>query len=137
MSYKFVIPILLLIYSVSMASAQGSTITATNYTSSYANQTINQTLSYVNQVNQSAFLIFYPDLAQAYAYLDQAQQVASASPSSAVAYSNQAFSIAKQQYSRIGVYRSASLVIMLLLTTIFIVWLYLLMKPVGKVSKRK
>lgn len=137
MSYKFVISILLLIYSVPMASAQGSTITATNYTASYANQTINQTLSYVNQVNQSAFLIFYPDLTQAYAYLGQAQQVVSASPSSAVAYSNQAFSIAQQQYSKIGTYRSASLAIMLLFTAIFFLWLYLLMKPLGKTSKRK
>ncbi|MDE1870386.1 MAG: hypothetical protein KGH71_05410 [Candidatus Micrarchaeota archaeon] len=137
MSYKFVIPLLLLFSIVSLASAQGSTISATNYSAAYANQTITQTLSYVNQVNQSAYLIFYPDLSKAYSYIGQAQKVYLSSPSSAVSYANQAYLIAQSQYLQIGTYRLASLAVMLILTAAFLTWIYFLMKPMKSPTERR
>lgn len=132
MGYKFLIPLLLLFSMISLASAQGSTISGANYSVEYANQTINQTLSYINQVNQSAYLIFYPDLSKAYSYIAQARQVYTSSPGGAVSYSNRAYSIAQSQYLQIGAYRSASFAVMLILTAAFVIWIYLLMKPMRR-----
>ncbi|MDE1850983.1 MAG: hypothetical protein KGH54_04300, partial [Candidatus Micrarchaeota archaeon] len=100
-------------------------------------QTINQTLSYINQVNQSAYLIFYPDLSKAYSYLAQAQQVYSSSPSSAVSYANQAYSIAQGQYSQINSYRSLSTILLIVMAALVLYWLHVLMKPVKNAESNK
>ncbi|MGI0141791.1 MAG: hypothetical protein ACREBF_04050 [Candidatus Micrarchaeales archaeon] len=135
---RYIAAIILIFASMILISgAQAPTITAQNYTIAYANQTINQTMSYVNLVNQSGYLIFYPNLSGAYAYLAKAQNIYTTSPSSAILYANQAKAIAKEQYAQIGTYRTTSLAVMAILTVAFFIWLYGIMSPMKKIQNRK
>lgn len=120
---------LLFLFSIiSTAYAQSYNFSLANYTHDYANQTINQTLGYVNTINQSGYLIFYTNLTRAYSYLTKAQQIQGVSPSLAVLYSNQAASEAQKQYLQMSTYRLVSFFIMLILSALALVWLYLLMR---------
>lgn len=119
---------LLLISLSSILFAQSSSIASTGYTSAYANQTVNQTLSYVNQVNDSGYLIFYPNLTSSYSYLGKAEQYASSSPDSSVLYSQMAAKQAQEEYSRISGYKTDSLWIMLFLSIVSLIWLLGLMQ---------
>ena len=66
-------------------------------------------------MNQSGYLIFYPNLTQAYGYLDRAEAVRNASPASAVLYAEEAQSSAAAQYGAIGGYRNLSFAIIAVL----------------------
>ena len=118
---------LLLISLFSILYSQSS-IATTNYTSAYANHTINQTLGYINQVNESGYLIFYPNLASAYAYIQKAQQSATTSPDTAILYAGMATTQAQAEYSRISGYKTLSFWIMVFLSLISLIWLFALMQ---------
>ncbi|VVB77436.1 Uncharacterised protein [uncultured archaeon] len=89
-----------------------------NFTSDYANRTYMTALAYVNSVNQSGYLIFYPDLTQAYIYLGKAVSTFNTLPGQSVIYSETAQSLAQTEYSRISAYRKESFAIMVVLTVI-------------------
>lgn len=130
----FVIPALLLIVSM---NAQSQSFGNANYTSAQASQIINSTWTYVNTINQSSYLIFYPNLNASYQYLNQSQGVYKTSPNLAVAYAYLAKKYADKEYARIGTYRNNSLIVMLIFSVIMLAAVYLVMKPVAKEQRKK
>ena len=57
---------------------------ASGFSAGYANATMARVSAYVESVNESGYLIFYPNLTQAYSYLDKAQAAYNKSPEAAV-----------------------------------------------------
>lgn len=120
------------VYSVSAASPA--------YTMMTANQSIKNATAYLQTVNESGYIIFYPsNLSAAYAYLNKSETAYSHnSPALAIAYSDNAIELAKSSYFQINYYRTASIVVMLIFTAVIGFLLYKLMKPVKiTVSKRR
>ena len=115
----------------------GAQSTISNFSSEYANATINQAISVVNQVNESGYLIFYPNLTQAYHYLD----IAKTQPANSTAYAYsllaQARSSAQSQLNAMNAYKTYSLYATVASAVIFAVLLYVLMAPRGNVVDRK
>jgi hypothetical protein len=123
--------------ALSMAYASpGSYVGSQNYTVAYANSTINSTANYIETINQSGYLLFYPNLSKAYSYLEKARSIYTKSPSAAVAYANQAEASAREQYATIGQYRLYSLVAAAIFTIAMGAILYLFMIPVRKTVKK-
>lgn len=108
-----------------------------NYTPEQANSIINSTLSYLNTINQSGYIIFYPSLSEAYAYLNNATKLYNTSPNTAVAYALKAKEIASEEYMRISSYRLESFISVLLFTLFMLFLLYLYIRPVKKKKLRK
>lgn len=127
--FAFFAAFLLIFTSFSFAQ---STISSASYNVSSASAIINSSAAYVNTVNQSAYLVFYPNLAKPYAYLNEAKLVYKSSPSTAVEYANLASLSAQQEYERISSYKSVSLLAALILTILFFAWTYFIMKPSNK-----
>ena len=122
----FLLPALTLAASVSYSSA----FEAQSYTSNQANATIANATAYVNQINESGYLIFYPNLAGAYKDLALANQFLNRSPGVAVDYALKAQESARAQYWQISSYRQEALEAMIVITAITIASLYVFMKPV-------
>lgn len=122
-----ILPISLL-FLFSIAYAQ--TIIPANYTVSQANATIANATQYISTVNESAYLIFYPNLTKAYNYLNMSQQVYTKNPTLAVLYANQATNSAATEYSRISAYKKDALIVIALLTTITAIALYWFGRPI-------
>ena len=112
------------VYSVSAASP--------GYAMVAANQSIKNATAYLQTVNESGYLVFYPpNLSAAYSYLNRSEAAYSnKSPALAVEYADKAISSAKNSYSQIGYYRTASIIVMLVFTAIVGLLLYRRMKPV-------
>ncbi len=111
---------------------------AGNYAQSSANSTLANATYFVEQVNESAYLIFYPNLTQAYYYLNKSSAALNSSPDTSVAYANLAVSSAKSQYALIGKYRTVSAAVMALITAFFAMMLFLVMKgKSGKTTSRR
>lgn len=124
--------ILLLAFLGTAAAAQVSVASVF-----YANQTLQQARSVVAQVNESGYLLFYPNLTSAYADLSKAQQFYNTSPQSSVYYSQQAISKAQAEYSSISSYKYYSALVMGALTLIFVFLLLKLFVPVRKPHAKK
>ena len=118
------------------AALQGASINATAYNSTEALAIINQSLAYVNEINQSSYLIFFPNLKSAYAYLGKAKEIYNKTPDIAVVYAYKADEIARYEYAEISKYRLVSFAVMVAMTAVIAAWLYHIMKPLGK-SKAK
>lgn len=103
-----------------------------NYSRQYANVTINHAIEYVNMVNESSYLLFYPNLTQAYSYLNTSLSLYNSSPADAVVFANKAVGQAMLQYNVINSYRQVSAAAMLLLTLLLLLLLHRLMAPVRK-----
>ena len=114
---RLLLQVALLAVALSAAGAFAQQ-SGSNYTQGYANATISRASSYVESVNESGYLIFYPNLTQAYVYLNKAQAAYIRSPDQAVAYANEAQASAAQQYSDIGEYRYAAFAAMAAITVI-------------------
>jgi hypothetical protein len=95
---RLALPIALLAISLMAAGAYAQQLGAANYTVSYANATVASASAYVESVNQSGYLIFYPNLTQAYAYLNKANAAYNTSPDAAVIYAQEARASAAVQY---------------------------------------
>ncbi len=119
-------------FAIAVAGAQSQ---ITNPTVAYANQTVSNAAYYISQVNESGYLIFYPNLTQSYSYLAKAQSLYNSSPAAAVIYANKATSEAVAQYARISSYKSESIVVMAAFTIFFALLLGRVMRPVGKKGK--
>jgi hypothetical protein len=103
----------------------------------FANQTINNAMSVIDAVNQSGYLLFYPNLTQAYAYLNRSMVLLNASPEASVLLANKAADDAMAQYSMISAYRQQSILAMLALTAVLALILSRLMRPVPVRSNSK
>lgn len=93
--------------TIALSQAQSQ---VTNPTVQYANQTVSNAAYYLSQVNESGYLIFYPNLTQAYVNLLKAESIYNTSPASAVVLANKAVSEASTEYARIGTYKTESAV---------------------------
>ncbi len=106
-------------------------------TQQYANQTLTSAINFVNLVNESGYVVFYPNLTQAYSDLANAERLYNASPSSSVFYANKAVDEANTQYQIIGRYRETAVISMLALTLISGLALYRLSQPVAKETRKR
>jgi predicted PurR-regulated permease PerM len=113
------------IFSGSVVAAAGQQPQGGN---SSINSTINATASYIQQVNQSAYLIFYPNLAQAYGYLQKAENISKTNTTGAYSLLSKARASAAQQESNLDSEKQDSLIVMVLLTIITTLLLYQVMK---------
>ncbi|MCL5786898.1 MAG: hypothetical protein M1520_01695 [Candidatus Marsarchaeota archaeon] len=132
---SFIFLSFILFYSVYSASAASPA-----YTMMTANQSIRNATAYLQTVNESGYLIFYPsNLSAAYAYLNKSETAYSHnSPALAVEYSDKALFFARSSYLQINYYRTVSIVVMLIFTAVIGLLLYRLMKPVKiTTSKRR
>ncbi len=115
----------------------GLSLGAQNYTHQQANLTISNASAYLSAINQSGYLVFYPNLTQAYNYLARARSLSNRSPSLAENYAQQAESSAASAYSAITSYRYYAFIITAMLTIIVGMMLYLLTKPIPPAGRRK
>ncbi len=113
-----------------IALIAGAGIQISGIAAQSANQTLNDSIAFVNLVNESGYLIFSPNLTQAYSDLATAEKLYPASPSSAVVFANKAVEEANSEYVRINRYRNTSLVVMSALSLVFVLALAFLYKPV-------
>jgi hypothetical protein len=120
---------------MTMSSAQS---TISSFSKTYANATITQAISVLNQVNQSGYLIvFNPNLTQAYLDLNRSISLYNTSPASAVIFANRAINEANTQYMLISEYKQISFIIMLAFTIAFALLIVKVMKPVKGATKRR
>jgi hypothetical protein len=116
---RLTLPIALLAIALVAAGASAQQqLGAANYTVGYANATVASASAYVESVNQSGYLIFYPRLTQAYAYLDNASAIYNKSPDAAVLYAQEARASAQAQYGNMGEYRETAFAVMGVLTVV-------------------
>ena len=106
-----------------------------NYTPEQARAIINETTSFVNTINESGYIIFYPRLSGAYSYLANATKIYNTSPDLAVAFSIKAREIAIEEENRIESYAYIAFIAMLIFTLSMLSLLYIYMKPVKKARK--
>jgi hypothetical protein len=114
------------------ALGHANQVVQANYNKSEARAVISNATAYLTTVNESAYLIFYPKLKQAYSYLNTSQLLLNSSPNASVEYANLAVASARSAYENINVYRDASVVVATILTVITALFLYRFMKPVKK-----
>ncbi len=112
-----------------------STISTQNYNSTQARTAINQSIAYINSINESGFLFFNPNLTQAYVYLNRSEQSYNSSPAAAVGYAHQAELSANTALGKIDYYRPYALVGIVIFSMIFGMILYLLMFNKNKGTK--
>jgi hypothetical protein len=106
-----------------------------NYTPAQARAIINETTSFVNTINESGYIIFYPRLSGAYSYLSNATKIYNTSPDLAVSFSIKAREIATEEENRIESYAYIAFVAMLIFTLSMLFLLYIYMKPIKKARK--
>ena len=90
---------------------------------------INDTAQYIQQVNQSAYLIFYPNLTQAYSYLNQAKNASQKSPSYAQLLLTKASESAQQQQNILNSEKSDATIAVAVLFFVSTVSLFMAMRP--------
>ncbi len=99
---------------------------------------INSTLAYVNMVNQSAYVVFYPNMTAAYGYISKAENVSRTDPAYARSLLAQAMGSAQQQLDRISQYRTDSVLVLAVVAVALVVLLNRLMRVRrGKTGRRQ
>ncbi len=111
--------------------------TPLNSSQSEANSTFNNASAYVSYVNESSYLVFYPDLSAAYADLNKSANTILSSPQESMSYANDARQSAMLQYERINSYRYYSAAAMVVFTAAIAAILYFYMQPVKRRVGRK
>jgi hypothetical protein len=125
--------LVMLFYYMRFSSAQAATLQNSNLTNA-----INSTASFINRVNQSSYLVFYPDLKPAYSYLDRAKIDANnGNYSDAYLLLANARASAQAQLDRINSYRSVSFYALTAIAIALAVLLYALMLPKKHTSKHQ
>ncbi|MEM0106901.1 MAG: hypothetical protein QW582_02485 [Candidatus Micrarchaeaceae archaeon] len=99
-----------------------------------ANATISNALKIINEANQSAYLIFAPNLASSYHYINEA--MAANNSSKAISLAMQAEDSARSEMHRINSYAAISIAVTGLLALAVFTLLYIYMKPI-KIQSRK
>lgn len=93
---------------------------------------INSTAQYLARVNESAYLVFYPNLSYAYNALDRAANVSRSNPAEAYSLLDLARSSALAEQQRISQYRQASFYALAAVSAALALTLYALMRKPGK-----
>lgn len=88
----------------------------------------NNTETYIQNVNMSAYLIFYPNLKQAYTYLNLSKITYSTNPQKAYKFLNMSFNSASTELHKINSYKEYSLIVMIILSILSGIVLYKIMK---------
>ena len=99
-----------------------------NHVSAQLLMQINSTQAYIRMVNQSAYFIFYPNLAQSYKYLDEANSIAPVNQSKAVELLALARSSAHDSLVSIDRYRLVSLIALIAITLVSSIGMYMFMR---------
>ncbi len=89
---------------------------------------INATAGYIRTVNQSAYFFFYPNLRNAYAYLNEANSIAARNGSKATSLLVLARSSAAQSLSNIMRYEEYSIIALIIITGLSGFGMYKLMR---------
>jgi type VI protein secretion system component VasF len=103
--------------------------TAVGAQSSNISAAINSTSSYIQQVNQSSYLIFYPNLTAAYNYLGMAKNESQLNQDYAFSLLSKADQSAKTQQALILRYQDVSVYTLAALAVFLAIVLYIFMKP--------
>ncbi|MGC8670112.1 MAG: hypothetical protein ACP5TL_03105 [Candidatus Micrarchaeia archaeon] len=93
------------------------------------NSSINSTKEFITLVNQSAYLIFYPNLTAAYSYLNKAENMSTKDPQNASSLLAKARSNAEEQLNTIYKYRTDSVVLLSIIGIILAFLIYFYMRP--------
>ncbi len=112
-------------------------IQSTSINNTYALQLLNESQSYVDAINQSGYLLFYPNLTKAYNDLNMSRNYLNNSINSSIYYANLAKSDANSEYSKISQYKQNSFYAMLIFTVASGLVLYAVMQKVKKGKMRK
>ena len=131
------LPILALLSLIGLLAVARAQSGIGGVTQQYANQTLAGAADFVNLVNESGYLVFYPNLTQAYADLGRAGQFLNTSPSSSIVYANKAAAEAMAQYQIISRNRQTAAIVMLAISLLSGLALYRLSKPVAKEPRRR
>jgi len=98
----------------------------------YANKTIAEAQQYIEKINESTYLIFAPNLTQAYEYIAKAEKTYNTSPEEAVLYAKEAMRVAATSYDKLNAYRLYSALVMLAVTVALALLLLHIMRKVPK-----
>lgn len=98
---------------------------------------INYTNNTINAINESNYLIFYPNLAQSYFYLSWAENVSKNDTPMAYTLLDNALYTAKQQQQSIYKYAFISFVVLLVLAIVVALLIYRIMYAPLVVAKKK
>ncbi len=144
--YRYVIAGFLLLYILfafvflsyhsSNLSLLGNSKGAQSVYSMNISSAINYTKAYLLSVNDSAYIIFYPNNAKAYAYLEKAENLSKNDTTSAYALLANAIDFASHQESNIYRYQEASIITMAVLAVISGFILFKLMFTPVKIQKK-
>jgi hypothetical protein len=110
----------------------GTAVGAQSSNNSNISAAINSTSSYIQQVNQSSYLIFYPNLTAAYNYLGMAKNESQLNQDYALSLLSKADQSAKTQQGLILRYQDASAYALAVLAVFLTAVLYVFMRPSKK-----
>lgn len=127
MQLKWIFSFIFTFSIFSIVFSNTTVISTQNYNKTQAEQIINQSINYINTVNQSSYLIFNPNLTQAYAYLNRAEQTLNSSPNISVSYAYTAQSSANTALQNIRKNSEYAFAGIFIITVFFGILLYLLM----------
>ncbi len=106
---------------------------AANAQSTYGNmslgESINSTASYINTINQSSYLIFYPNLTWAYKYLNLARNESHTNATYSYLLLEKANASAEIQAQLLSRYQQLSALVLVALTVLLAAILYFFMRP--------
>lgn len=111
------------LFAMLLFSANASGI----YNNSNLTSAINGTQQLIESVNQSAYIVFYPNLTAAYNYLQQARNQTNAA--NVYLLLSKAKASALQQQARINQYRDVSLFVLSAILVVLCLILYIFMRP--------
>ncbi len=132
MRYEFVIAGLFVIVVAYAASQQSGLLLANATLPSNMSAAIDSAAAYVNMVNRSAYVAFYPNMSDAYLYLSDARSNASSGDyANAYALLGLAKSSAAGQLQRINQYKYATLAVLTAFLVALILVLRRVMRPIG------
>lgn len=93
------------------------------------NYTLANIANIINTINQSGYLIFYPNLTSAYFYLNASKNKSRTNYSIAYSYLLRAKNSAQQAQVQLGRYQYISILVSILLIAVLFVIIYMLMIP--------
>ncbi|HIH49882.1 MAG: hypothetical protein ABSE71_01130 [Candidatus Micrarchaeaceae archaeon] len=122
------IAVLAALFYGAAANAQSAGATGYGYGMG-ASAAINSTASYVNSINQSSYLIFYPNLTGAYNYLNMARNESQTNLTYTYLLLGKARASAQVQQQILLKYQQLSLLIIIVLAVFLAALLYFFMRP--------
>ncbi|MGI0100237.1 MAG: hypothetical protein ACREBH_00725 [Candidatus Micrarchaeaceae archaeon] len=98
---------------------------------------INSTKQFISTVNQSSYLVFYPNLTESYMYLHMAVNESKSNPGYAYILLGEAKASAQHQKQKLASYKTVSLYVLAAFTLVFAASIYVLMRPYRPKTGRK